>query len=162
MAKVTALKNVSSESRVSFRVVDLLRSIAWKSSTIPVFGRLVGLPYQIAISRFRQTVARDPDILSVYVRNTAANRQLAPGLSDIDFTVVVRDQTLSNPRKTALRIHRRTARLRRLFPVVGDLELVPCCYLNARRSRAIFGYESKDWKLLCGEELRESELKESE
>jgi len=79
------------------------------------------LPYRLAISAFIAAFRRRPEIEAICVRNGFARGDWRPGLSDIDFIVVVRRGMTAEHEFAFLQAFWRThARLKAVFPMISE------------------------------------------
>jgi hypothetical protein len=84
---------------------------------------------------------------AVYARNSYALNTWIPGRSDIDLTVIWREAT----RKQVDDFHGRYERLRKRFPMLGEVEMLDADHLEAWTSQAVTGLESRHWIKLSGD-----------
>lgn len=123
-------------------------AVLWTNGVWP-FSRLNRVAYRLALAAFVRTCRAEPDIASVYLRRGFAGDDWVPGLSDIDFTVILDERPTGAAEGDLRRFWARYDRIKRLFPMLGDVDLfgaeeIDACRLTAR------GREAGDWKLVAG------------
>ena len=131
----------------------LARTLVVATNPIPPFNRINRMPYAAALRQVTRLVARCPEVASLYLRHGLTRSDWEPGLSDIDLTVVLRAGLESREEFAFLHwIAEAYARLRRRFPMLGELDILiePCCSAWTRCGQR--GAEAGDWSLLCGRE----------
>jgi len=104
------------------------------------------VPYSIAISALGRLCARSSGVLGCYVRSGLAEGTWTPGLSDVDPLVVVgADLELDAERRTARDFSAAYGRLRRVFPMLGELEMVNAQHLGARIGNGADAGAASSW-----------------
>jgi len=137
---------------------DLIRKLVLKTNAYRPFSRLNKFPYDLAVDAFRYLCGQFPVITSVYLRGSLAEREWVPALSDIDLTIVI-DDGLSLDEEYAFLQSFWTAhkRLKRLFPMLGEIEIFNRSELRVFRKFGILGYKSDTWQRIYGKEVRNFE-----
>jgi hypothetical protein len=132
-------------------VKDRVRAAVIRTNDRWPFSRLNRVPYLLAIRAFVQLCRRYPAIKSVYLRHGMLRRDWAPALSDIDLTIVMEGGRTTDEAFAFLRSYWRDhARLKAVFPMLGDVDILDERHVAAWTTRTIRGYEAKDWRLLYG------------
>jgi predicted nucleotidyltransferase len=94
-----------------------------------------------------------PAVKSLYLRHGLARKDWVPALSDIDLTLVIESRLSLTEELTFLRsFWNRYARLKKLFPMLGEVDILDEESLDAWARFTIRGYEIKDWQLIYGRE----------
>jgi hypothetical protein len=133
------------------RFKALIRTIVVRTNPFPPFNRLNRLPYALAIRRIMRLAESFPGIVSVYLRHGLTRSDWEPGLSDIDFTIVLSgDQSALQEYETVQNFMAAYRALKRWFPMLGEVEILSekCCSAWSRFS--IRGFEAGEWRLLHG------------
>jgi len=82
-------------------------------------------PYHLAVQAFVHALRTRPEVRSIYLRRGLKKGGWIPGLSDIDLTLIVADGLSGQQEHDFLAsYHRRVRRLRSVFPMLGELEIV--------------------------------------
>jgi hypothetical protein len=133
------------------RFKALIQTIVVGTNPFPPFNRLNRLPYALAIRRIKRLAESFPGISSVYLRHGLTRPDWEPGLSDIDFSIVLNGdlsagQEYENVQKFMASYHS----LKRWLPMLGEVEMLSekCCSVWSRFS--IRGSEAGEWRLLHG------------
>lgn len=130
---------------------DLLRTGVLATNRYWPFSSLNKLPYAVAIQSFVRLCSSYPAIKSVSLRAGLVERQWVPGLSDIDFTIVL-DGTLSNEEQLIfLRdFWRRFTMLKRRFPMIGEVDILNDSHIASWARFGLPGHSTRHWRLLHG------------
>jgi len=96
-----------------------------------------------AVGRLADTTG---SIAGIYARNSYALGTWTPGLSDIDLTVVWRHPSAAD----LTTFHDQFDRLRRTFPMIGEVEMIEERHVGAWSSRGFAGFQSSSWRKLGG------------
>src|SRR5579871_5621329 len=132
---------------------DLLRTFVLKTNGIWPLSICNRLPYSAAVRLFLHAVRDRREIASVYLRHGMTGSQWTPGLSDIDWTVILESGLDDAAERDFLEWFWNTYdRLRRLFPMLGEVVI-----LEERQFRFWQIYSSTtsqgwSWMLLHGRE----------
>jgi predicted nucleotidyltransferase len=137
---------------------DLIRELVLKTNPYKPFSSLNKLPYELAIEAFRYLCSQFPAITGVYLRGSLAERKWVPALSDIDLTIVI-DESLRLDEEYAFlqsfwKAHKR---LKRFFPMLGEIEIFNGSEFRIVRKFGILGYKSETWQKIYGKEVRNLE-----
>lgn len=135
-----------------FNVRDSIRKIVIKSNTYPPFSYVNRLPYDLAIKWFVHECGRFPEIKSAYVKH----KNWTPGLSDIDLILIIQSNVNIEKEFSFLRsFWKQYDRIKQLFPMVGEVEILHDKDITAWTRFTIQGYEARYWtKLYGGETVR--------
>lgn len=91
------------------------------------------------------------------MRSTFADGSWIPGYSDIDWTVVVSKEVEGSTEFKMLRkFWYKVDLLRKVFPIIGEIDIINESHLSLWTSIGITGYESKLWKLYHGQDVIQS------
>ncbi len=116
------------------------------------FSRLNRIAYSFAINKAVSTVAESRLIQSIYLRHGLTRDDWVPGLSDIDFTVGLKEGLCDEESFDTIRDFVGQYRARKKWlPMLGEVEVLcdPDCNVWTRHT--IRGAEVADWILLYGE-----------
>ncbi|MBI3767581.1 MAG: hypothetical protein HY271_03680 [Deltaproteobacteria bacterium] len=90
-----------------------------------VYGRFAyRRVYRVVLELVRIVLSRDPNIVALVLRTASSTEHWEPGLSDLDLSVIMREQTPSERLPFVLRFWVRVARLRVLAPMVREVDLL--------------------------------------
>lgn len=131
--------------KIAARTFVLLSNRYWP------FSRLNKLPYDLAI----ETVARGcrvfPQVLSLYVRHGLSRPDWVPGISDIDFTVVIDSGMTAELEFEFLgRFWVWYSGQRKTFPMLGEVMILSEDKIDVWTRFTVRGLEARDWKLVYG------------
>lgn len=124
-----------------------LRSFVRATHAWPGAKQLYGFVYQRAAQAAGRLVLTNPLLLGIYARNSYALGTSIPGLSDIDLTVIWRNAS----RQDLNRFHAAYDRLRGMYPMLGETEMVEARHLPAWTTHGVPGLEARRWRKLGGE-----------
>jgi hypothetical protein len=128
-----------------------------KTNPYPPFSTLNKIPYYIAIKAFVQVCKRFPEIKSTYLRHGLTEGNWVPGLSDIDLTVIIDSKLTIDEEFSFLRSFWNSYdRLKGIFPMLGDVEILNDEFIQTWTKFNIRGYESGNWRLIHGMEVKKS------
>jgi len=118
------------------------------------FSRLNQIPYWIAIRVFLKTCRDFEEISAVYLRHALARGQWTPGLSDIDLTVIIKNNLSRDAEFSFLAsFWQRISRLQKSYPMLGEIEILSPDYLDSWQKFGLEGRGHSEWKLLAGTEI---------
>src|SRR5581483_7809711 len=134
---------------------DLLRTIALRTNPHWPFTYLNHVPYRLALASSIHALRGKRGVRSIYLRHSSKARGWEPGLSDIDLTVILEDG-LSRRQDYELvsSCWRTFHRLRRTFPMLGEMELLSRSDLPLWLAYSQTGPGPARWTLLAGRENR--------
>ncbi len=132
---------------------DLLRLVVIKSDRFWPFRVLNRSAYGFATAAFVALCRTYPCVKSVYLRHALHGENFRPGLSDIDLTVVI-DATLERRAEYCFlrSFWQRAALLSRLFPMIGEIEILNRSHLESWSRFGPEGRKTREWRLLHGVE----------
>jgi len=131
-----------------------LRRLALAANHVPVAGRLNRVPYHLAVQSVTALCARYPEVASLHVTGSFAKNEWTPGLSDIDFSVLIRQGLTPASEFAAVQRLRDEYRQRvRWFPMLGELEILPENQAETFSKHGFTGFEMRHWRRLCGAAL---------
>ena len=137
---------------------DLIRQFVLKTNSYRPFSSLNKFPYELAVKAFRYLCGQFPAITSVYLRGSLAEREWVPALSDIDLTIVIDDALRLDEEYAFLHsFWKAHKRLKRLFPMLGEIEIFNVSELRIVRKFGTLGYKSDTWQRIYGKEVRNFE-----
>lgn len=132
---------------------DLLRTAVVKTNPYWPFSVLNKVPYTLALKAIIQVCRQLPAVKSLYLRHGLTRKHWMPALSDIDLTLVIESRLNLPEELTFLRsFWNRYARLKKLFPMLGEVDILDEESLDSWAKFTIRGYEIKDWQLMYGQE----------
>lgn len=100
---------------------------------------------------FARTFSRDREVAAVYVRHTMASGNWIPGSSDIDLSVILRADLEPEAEFAFLQAFwKRFARLKRIWPMLGEVDLLTERELPAWSMYASRSARPATWRLLGG------------
>src|SRR4029079_1715464 len=110
------------------------------------------IPYSLAIKAFLQMAKKFPEIKSVYLRHGMLGKDWVPAISDVDLTLII-ENGLKVEEEFAFLISfwSQFKRLKNVFPMLGEIDILHAKQFNAWVSVTIRGYEARNWVLLSGE-----------
>ncbi len=133
---------------------QVARRIAIAANRWPALGRLNRIPYYLAVRSVTALCRRHPEIASLHVTGSFARNDWTPGLSDIDFSVLIRTGLDPHAEFEALQGLWREYRQRvRWFPMLGELEILPEDQAETFSRHGFTGHEMRHWRRLCGSPL---------
>jgi hypothetical protein len=132
---------------------DLVRTAVVKTNPYWPFSILNKVPYTLALKAFIQMCQQFPEVKSLYLRHGLTRKDWVPALSDIDLTLIIESRLDLTEELTFLRsFWHRYARLKKLFPMLGEVDILDEESLDSWARFTIRGYEIKDWQLIYGRE----------
>lgn len=131
-----------------------LRRLVLATNRWPLLSRLYRIPYHLAVRAVVALARRSPLVLSLHVKGSFAAHRWTPGLSDIDFTILVRDDGTPDE-EFALLVDFRLAyaRLVQRYPMLGELEIMTASQAQSSASHSFASYEMRTWRCLYGPAL---------
>jgi len=137
---------------------DLIREFVLKTNSYRPFSSLNKFPYELAVKAVRYLCGQFSAIATVYLRGSLAEREWVPALSDIDLTIVIDDALKLDEEYAFLHsFWKAHKRLKRLFPMLGEVEIFNVSELSIVRKFGILGYKSDTWQRIYGKEVRNFE-----
>jgi len=137
---------------------DIVRAAVVKTNDHWPFSRLNRIPYHLAIGALLQLCKNFPQIRSVYLRHGLLEDDWVPAISDIDLTLVIRGQLPPEEEFSFLQsFWQAHDRLKKLFPMLRDIDILDEEHVGSWTRFTIRGYESSRWRLLYGVQTVESE-----
>jgi hypothetical protein len=104
---------------------QVLRACVLKTNAHAPFKQFSHAAYAAAISAFRIVFRKKSEITAIYLRNGMAQAEWVPGLSDIDFTVVLRSDLSAKQEYDFLILFWKQFRvLQSCFPMLGEVEIL--------------------------------------
>ncbi len=107
-------------------------------------------PYRLALAVVGHRFGRLRGVSGVHLRNGLTRPDWVPGLSDIDLTVVIDDVGAAGDAALTRAIWTEYGRLKRAFPMLGELAILPRRALGAWSRFGITGHEVGTWIALVG------------
>jgi hypothetical protein len=102
--------------------------------------------YQQAAAAAGRLAHSEQSIVGIYARNSYADGTWLPGVSDIDLTVVFRNASAHDLH----RFRERYDRLRTVFPMLGETELLEERHVEAWTARGYVGDQARRWQRIGG------------
>lgn len=131
-----------------------IRRLAIAANRVPVVGRINRIPYHLAVRSVTALCARYPEVASLHVTGSFARNDWTPGLSDIDFSVLIRTGLDPQAEFKALQdLWREYRRRVRWFPMLGELEILPEDHAETFSRHGFTGHEMRHWRRLYGSHL---------
>lgn len=139
------------------KIKDLIRTAVLRTNTRWPFSQLNKTPYYIAIRAFVGLCRKFPQIRSVYLRHGIVEGNWVPAISDIDITLII-DSKLSIDDEFSFlnRFWGNYEGMKKLFPMLGEVEILNEEHIRSWSKFGIQGYESNKWRLVCGKETVKS------
>jgi predicted nucleotidyltransferase len=136
---------------------DIIRTAVVKTNLHWPFSTLNRMPYYLAIKALTRSCKRFPEIKSVYLRHGLTEDNWVPALSDIDLTIIT-DSRLSIEEEFSFlsSFWKNYDRMKKLFPMLGEVEILNDEHIGSWTKFNIRGYESRNWKLIHGIETANS------
>lgn len=135
--------------------IDTLRFLAVKACRLPVLCPLCSGYYRLAGLAFVSLCKRHPVIKSAYIRQRHTSASRTPGLSDIDLTFVLNSESSEQSALLEVRqFHREIGLLRKIFPILVDIEVLHESHFSNYIYFGVMGYSSKHWQRVYGDEVR--------
>lgn len=118
------------------------------------FSSVNRVPYRLALGAVRRRLGRLRGVAGIYLRHGLTRGHWVPGISDIDLTVVVEDaQGLEADYALTCAIWAEYDALRRLFPMLGELDILPQRGLRVYGRLGVPGREVRTWVTLHGPDV---------
>lgn len=129
----------------------MARVVVVKTNPYWPFSALNRAPYYLAIRAFIQLCKGFPEIENVYLRHGLLREDWVPAISDIDLTVLI-DHKLSVEEELAFLccFWKRYDALKKLFPMLTDINVLNSEHVRSCTKFTILGYESTGWRLVYG------------
>ena len=138
-------------------VRDFVRIAILKTNSLWPFSTWNKVPYRFAVRAFIQAFKVFPEIRSIYLRHGLVERTWVPAVSDIDFTLIISSQMTDEQEFAFLRnFWKRYRTFKKLFPMLGEIEILNEQQFGSFTKFKIWGYESFEWKLVHGQETLKS------
>lgn len=132
-------------------VRQLLRTSVLKTNAYWPFGNCSRLLYAAAIKAFVFAFRRQPEICRIYLRNGMTAAEWIPALSDIDLTVIVRNNLSDQEEYDFLERFWTVYRsLRFVFPMLGEVEILDEKALAPWLAYSSCSPQKRRWVLLHG------------
>lgn len=133
------------------RTKDLIRLAVIKTNPYWPFSYLNKLPYRLAIKVFVQQCKKFPEIKSFYLKHSFTEGSWVPGVSDIDWTIVI-DSDLSIEQELVFlnTFWNNYNMIKKFFPMLGEGEISSTDDLENMSIVGVKIYESLYWKLMYG------------
>jgi hypothetical protein len=119
------------------RIHDVARRFVLATRTYPWLGGLYSRLYQGAFALAVRWLAADRDIEALLLRTGRVPRDWKPGLSDFDFTVLMREMDTTTRLAFLGRFWKRYPRIRRLVPMVTEVDVLSSREFSAAGQRAV-------------------------
>src|SRR5262245_57035494 len=140
---------------MSFR--DTIRTAVVKTNPYWPFSTLNKMPYALALEAFIQICKQFSEVKSLYLRHGLTQDDWLPAISDIDLTLIIDSQLSVDEEFTFLRLFwKRYDRLKKLFLMLGEVEILTEDQVSSWTKFTIRGYEAKNWRLIYGRETVKS------
>jgi len=129
----------------------LIQATVVRSNVCWPFSSLNRQVYRLATLAFVHAFRPLPEIRSLYLRHSLVGTDWVPGLSDIDLTVIL-DSELTPDKEFAFlrRFWRRFRALKKAFPMLGEVDVLPERQLTTWTRFGNRGHEIGTWRLLHG------------
>ncbi|MCI0603863.1 hypothetical protein L0156_12720 [bacterium] len=128
---------------------DFIRNLVLKTNDVWPFSSMNRFPYYAGVRAFLHICKEFPKIQRVYLRHGLVESDWVPGISDIDLTVLFEPgNTAEEEFAFAVSFWRRVERLKRFFPMLGEIDLLDSKQISSWTRFTIRGKESKSWRLL--------------
>lgn len=130
---------------------DLLRTAVLATNPYWPFAAINKLPYSIAVQRLVRLCAAHGLIKSVYLRSGLVERAWVPGISDIDFTIVIDGRASLGEQLAFLqRFWAQFDQLKSYFPMIGEVDVLTDATVKSWSRFGLAGHSTRHWKLLHG------------
>lgn len=124
-----------------------LRNVVRATHDWPVAKQLYRRIYHRAAAAAGRLAESHSSLIGIYARNSYALGTFVAGISDIDLTLVWRNASREDRRK----FDADWARLRRIYPMLGETEMLEQRHVAAWTTHAVGGLESRRWLRLGGD-----------
>lgn len=136
---------------------DIVRTAVVRTNPYWPFSSLNKMPYYLAIKAFIRLCKRFPEIKSIYLRHGLTEENWIPALSDIDLTLIIDSRlTIEEEFSFLSSFWKNYDRMKKLFPILGEIEILNEEHIGSWTKFNIRGYESRNWKLIHGIETAKS------
>lgn len=134
-------------------MTGLIRTLVVRTNRYWPFSSLNRVPYYLALKAFIRLCRRFPQIQSAYLRHGLLQNDWVPAISDIDLTVLFQPDSPQKEFQFLSSFWREFNNLKRLFPMIGEVDLLDVQQTSVWTRHTIRGFEAKTWKLLYGDNL---------
>ena len=133
-------------------IKDIIRTTVVKTNPYWPFSRLNKIPYHLAIKTLVQYYKKFPEIKSVYLTHSVAEGNWVPGLSDIDWIIIIYSNITSEHELVFLETFWHSyGRIKKLFfPMLGEGTIISEYELENMLFSGVKTYESRNWNLIYG------------
>lgn len=133
---------------------QMLRSLVLATNRWPLMSRLYRIPYHLAVRAVVDLARRSPLVASLHVKGTFAAGRWTPGLSDIDFAMLVHgDRAPDEEFAQLVELRQAYGRLAQRYPMLGELEIMTECQVQSSSEDSFASYEMRAWRCLHGPAL---------
>jgi len=117
----------------------------------PVFDWICAQLYKVVLSLYTGMLRFYPQIKRVYLRGSFSGRDdWVPFLSDLDTTIIIKDMDRAETFLFLKRFWRSSGRFKRIFPILGEIEILSEEEEKKWRGYSLRGIRSKKWVKLLG------------
>lgn len=129
-----------------------------KSKTALNLGRSL---YKIGTKFFINRIRKIKNIITIYSK-TDMYKEFIPGISDIDFVIIIKDTEINSEIKTIKHIYTKWAILRVIFPFISPPKIYTINeFKDFQNKQYILRRNIEDWKILYGKDIRSKKIKNS-
>lgn len=133
------------------KIKDIVKIAVIQTNPYWPFYSLNKLPYHLAIKAFIQHCKKFSEIKSVYLKHSFVEGNWVPGLSDIDWTIVINDNLGAGQELAFLnQFWNKYDKIKRIFSMLGEGEILSRKDLENMVLVGIRSYEFRYWKLVHG------------
>jgi hypothetical protein len=119
-----------------------------------------GACYWLAARSFIFALRGERCVEAAYVRNSVSEKRSRPGLSDIDYTVILREGTSPGDAVAfERRLQRRMSGLKRIYPMLGEVEVMRVPEFIALCGLRIPEMNCGRWMRMWGRDVRPEDVK---
>ncbi|MBU0761967.1 MAG: hypothetical protein KKD39_02985 [Candidatus Altiarchaeota archaeon] len=137
------------------KAVESIRKATIITNGVWPFKTLNRLPYTLAMELFKRLCRRFPEIKAAYLRHSQALGGWTPGLSDIDYTVIIHEGLSA---KQEYLFHEKFlkdyVRLKTYLPMSGEVEVMTVGEFGLWSKHGLRGRMSNRWRLIHGQDVR--------
>ena len=137
-----------------------IRYITLKTNNTPPFTQINKIPYIIAQKVFLKTIKKFSQIKSAYLRHSMSQGDFKPGLSDIDYTLILSECGYEIEFEFREKFLTEYLKLRKFFPMLGEIEVIPENNFELWSKIGYRGKQTKNWRLIHGRESRITKIHE--